>query len=68
MFDFLYNLFFRKKDTVDDLARELDRVLELAEYERNQCENSNYIEQTADDLDEITDDKCILSHGMIAAS
>lgn len=68
MFDFLYNLFYRKNETVDDLARELDRVLELAENERSQCDNSNYIEQTADDLDELTEEKCILSQGdMIAA-
>lgn len=69
IFDFLYNLFvnlfFRKDTTVADLARELDKVLELAEIEVQQYENANYIEQTADDLDEVTDEKCILSQGMI---
>lgn len=68
IFEFLYNLYvnlFYRKDNTADLARELDRVLELAEIEVQQYENANYIEQTADDLDEVTDENCILSQGII---
>lgn len=62
-FDYFYNLFYPKNDT-DDIKKELDRVLELADTEYQEYKEAHFIKSEDDDLEEITEDKCVLSTGM----
>ncbi len=61
--DFITNLFYGKPDTAI-LQREFDKVLELAQAECQEYVDANCIENEEVDIDDITEDKCVLSRGI----
>lgn len=67
-FDILYNLFFTKKNDNAVLARELDKVLQLAQEECEVFDKAHFIEKDVDDIIEATDEQCTLSRGMDTAA
>lgn len=67
-FDFLYNLLFTKKTDNAVLARELDKVLQLAQDETEKFDKAHCIENDVDDIIEATDEQCTLSRGMDTAA
>ncbi|XP_037040158.1 probable RNA helicase armi [Bradysia coprophila] len=65
-FDYIFNFFYPKNDA-DDIKKELERVLELAQTECQEYQEAHCIKNEDDELDEITEDKCVLSNGKITS-